>query len=101
MEHLQRPKDSGGLALPNPWLYYLAAQLQHLIGMFPPMGGTEIRSQSSAQQLLLHTVRKGPVPVALEALAFAKPHKKYPTFNLIQKIWNKARYIQSVEGYTE
>lgn len=25
LEQLQRPKEGGGLALPNPWLYYLAA----------------------------------------------------------------------------
>lgn len=32
LEQLQCPKDGGGLALPNLWLYYLAEQLQHLIG---------------------------------------------------------------------
>lgn len=71
MEHLQRPKDNRGLALPNPWLYYLAAQLQHLIGMLTLTEGTEIRSHSSSQKLLLHTVGKGPIPMMLEALAFA------------------------------
>lgn len=101
LEHLQRPKESRGLALPNLWLYYLASQLQHLIGMFPPSGEAQIRVQSFAHKLLLHTVGRGPVPMALEALAFAKPHKKYPTFSLIQKIWNKAKYIQNADGYTE
>lgn len=32
LEQLKYPKDSGGLAVPSPWLYYLAAQMQHLIG---------------------------------------------------------------------
>lgn len=29
LEQLQKSKESGGLALPNPWAYYLAAQAQH------------------------------------------------------------------------
>lgn len=31
-EILQYPADSGGLAVPNVWVYFLAAQLQHLAG---------------------------------------------------------------------
>lgn len=27
LEQLQRSKERGGLELPNPWIYYLAAQL--------------------------------------------------------------------------
>lgn len=34
LEQFQRPTDRGRVALPNPWLYYLAAQMQHLIGVF-------------------------------------------------------------------
>ena len=95
LEHLQRPKDSGGLALPNPWLYYLAAQMQQLVGMFRPT------VRSSAQKLMERTVGGGPIPEALEAQAFAKPHKKFPTFSLIQKVWNKVKYVQNAEGYTK
>ena len=75
LKHFQRPKDNGGLALPNPWLYYLAAQLQHLVGC----SGSE--PTGSSQALMLHTVGDRPIPMALEALAFAKPNKKYPTYN--------------------
>lgn len=32
LKQLQRPKNEGSLAMPNPWLYYMAAQLQDLIG---------------------------------------------------------------------
>lgn len=28
LEQLRQPKDRGGVVLPNPWLYYLAAQLE-------------------------------------------------------------------------
>lgn len=37
LEQLQFPKDGGGLALPNPWIYYIAIQLQHLIGSMSPI----------------------------------------------------------------
>ncbi|XP_073522176.1 uncharacterized protein [Phyllobates terribilis] len=30
LETLQRDKTMGGLAVPNPWVYYMAAQLQHI-----------------------------------------------------------------------
>ncbi|XP_040184732.1 uncharacterized protein LOC120917483 [Rana temporaria] len=50
---------------------------------------------------MLHTVGDGPIPMALEALAFAKPNKKYPTYNLIQKVWNKCKYVQQADGYTD
>lgn len=68
-EYLQRPKDDGGLALPNPWLYYLAAQLQHLIGIFR----TDMEPASSSQVIILYTIGRGPIPTALEALDSAKP----------------------------
>lgn len=35
LEQLQHPKDDGGVALPNPWLYYLATQLQHVASDLP------------------------------------------------------------------
>lgn len=38
---------------------------------------------------------------SLEALAYAKSNKQFPTFALVQKIWNKARQLQMVEGFTK
>lgn len=38
LEQLQRPKKGGGMALPNPWLYYPAAQLQHIARAMIPEG---------------------------------------------------------------
>lgn len=35
LEQLQRPKESGGLALPDLWLYYLAAHLKHIARALP------------------------------------------------------------------
>lgn len=37
LEQLQLPKAAEGIAFTHPWLYYMAAQLQHMIiGMSPP-----------------------------------------------------------------
>lgn len=38
---------------------------------------------------------------ALEALAYAKSNKRFPTYALVQKVCNKARQLQSVEGFTK
>lgn len=38
LEQMQRPKKARGLALPNPWLYYLAAQFQHIARAMVPEG---------------------------------------------------------------
>lgn len=66
------------------------------------MGGETERTsitRSSSETVMLHTVKRDSVPGALEALAFGKPNKKYPTYNLLQKIGNKIRYLQGVTGY--
>ena len=36
----------------------------------------------------------------LEALSFAKSNKRFSTYNLMQKVWNKVRELQQVEGFT-
>lgn len=35
LEQLQESKDTGGLSLPNLWLFYLAAQLQNIVQAMP------------------------------------------------------------------
>lgn len=89
LEHLQRPRDDGGLALPNPWLYYLAAHLQHLISTLHEGGVPGGAGGSSSEDVMLHTVQRVYIPEALETQAFVRPHQIYPTNNLIQKVWNK------------
>lgn len=54
MEQLQRPKDEGGLALPNLWLYYFAAQLQHIVRAMPLESAEEDSLDSTTN--LLHYV---------------------------------------------
>lgn len=95
LEQLQNPKDSGGLAVPNPWLYYIAAQMQYLIGSMAqhPAG--------SLARLLLIGSGAETIPMGLEAQMFHKSNKLTPTFTVIQKIWNKGRQLQEVTGFTE
>lgn len=50
---------------------------------------------------MLHTVGGQSIPTALEASAFGKPQKSFPTYSLIQKIWNKVRYLQGATGFNE
>lgn len=87
--------------MPNPWFYYLAAQLQHLIGTIGMGNGLDGTKCSSFMAVMSHTTQRGSIVLALEAQDFGILHERYPTYNLIQKVWNKTKYIQNVTGYTE
>lgn len=39
------------------------------------------------------------VAEGLETLVYAKSNTKFPTFALLQKIWNKARHLQAIKGF--
>lgn len=52
----------------------------------------------SSLRLLSFTTEMG-VADGLEALRFSKSNKLYPTYALMQKIWNNARTIQGVMGF--
>lgn len=92
LEKLQHSKDSGGLAILNAWLYYIAAQLQHLVG------SVSQDPVASAVQLLLFASEAKTIPMGLEAQLFLKSNKQPLT--LRQKIWNKSRKLQGVQGFT-
>lgn len=87
------------MALPNPWLYYLGSQLQHIARVLCPQMELAMNLQDSFNQLLSYTVGVGVVD-GLEALHFSKSNKIYPTFTLMQTIWNKVRMLQNVTGFT-
>lgn len=93
LEQLQYPKEGGGLALPNPWIYYLATQLPHLIGDMAP------GPASSSAKLMLIGSGVESIPEGLEAQQFQRPNKQMPTYTLFQKVWNKAK-LQNVTVYT-
>lgn len=85
LEQLQRPKEAGGLALPNPWLYYLAAQLQHIARALPLEAANEKGSINPVMALLHHVTGVHNVAMGMEALAYTKSNKLFPTYVLMQK----------------
>lgn len=96
LEQLQRPKESSGLALPNPWMYYLAAQPQHIARALPHPS-----KKPEASDYIIQFVRgESNVARGLEALGFSKSNKLFPTYVLMQKVCNKARQIQQATEYT-
>lgn len=40
------------------------------------------------------------IPSGLESLQLHKPSKSFPTYALLQKIWNKAKQLQQDTGFT-
>lgn len=40
------------------------------------------------------------MPTGLEAMAFAKSNRLLLTYILIQKVWNKAKQLRQVTGFT-
>lgn len=100
-EYLQRPKDAGVLAMPNPWLYYLVAQLQHLWkGLVLTSAGLSWPNLDSSLYFLLHTSEVPNLPAGLEAEIFVKSKCPLPTYTLIQKVWNKSKQLQRVIGFS-
>lgn len=94
---LQKLKDKGGIAMPNPWLYYLAAQMQHIARATPMAGEDGVNSTTA---LLHYVTGVDNVAEGLEGLIFAKSNKLFPTFVLMQKVWNKARQLQDIHSCT-
>lgn len=52
-------------------------------------------------QLMLFTPGAETIPMGLEAQKFIRSNKQTPTLSLIQKIWNKGRQLQGVQGFTD
>lgn len=40
------------------------------------------------------------IPEGLEAQLFQRPNKQMPTYTSLQKVWNKAKQLQHVKGFT-
>lgn len=96
LEQLQRPKDEGGLALPN----YLVAQFQHIVRAMPLESAVEGDSVDPTTNLLLYVMGVDIVAMGLEVLAFSKSNKLFPTYVLIQKNWNEVKQMQDVADFT-
>lgn len=94
LQALQMAKDEGGLAVPDPALYFLAAQLQHLKSWenvdFSDVNTAILRSYF--QEMYLYEV--------LDANRCLVNAKRYPTLVLMHKVWWKLRDMYSIVGCT-
>lgn len=50
--------------------------------------------------MLHHITGVNNVAMGLEVLSYAKSNKLFPTYVLMQKVWNKARQLQDINGFT-
>lgn len=100
LEQLQKSKETGDIAFPNnPWVYYLAAQLQHMReGMLKL--GPAVETRNSSLSIMLHHTRSASLPEDLESQLFAKSNRLFPTYRLMHKIWGKFKQLLEVTGFT-
>lgn len=47
-----------------------------------------------------HVTEVNDVAMGLEAIYYAKCNKRFPTYVLMQKVWNKTRQLLAVTGFT-
>lgn len=74
--------------MPNPWLYYLASQLQHIAWDIRPVMEVETYNLDPSTRLLHYTMSREEIISGLKGLAFK--NKLYPTCVLMQKIREKS-----------
>lgn len=93
-ETLQRPKDEGGLAAPNPWLYFLASQLQYL------KGWDDALSTDPVHRLLYFIAGGRGLLPALEAGFPVRDGRSMPTIKLYVRVWDRAKLLLNLSGCT-
>lgn len=80
-EYLQYPSAQGGLSVPNPWIYFLAAQLQLLVGW-----ETRGSNNTSSLDILSTLFDNGNPLLSLDSSISPFDQYTYPTFHLIYKV---------------
>lgn len=94
LQALQQAKDEGGLAVPDPALYYWAAQIQHL------RGWENVDSTDTSTQILREYFDNVNLYEVLDSKGFLANSKQFPTLCLIHKLWWKLRDMYDIEGST-
>lgn len=94
---LQRHKDRGGVALPNPWLYYLEAEMQHPIGGFLIRTNIAASLSPSVHSHMRYHMKMQDIPGGLEYV-LTPQNRLYPTYFLLQKVWLKVKPLQGSQG---
>lgn len=95
LETLQRDKADGGLAIPNPWLYYLAAQMQHFVGW------SREDNMSTAGKLFSHWSGRRLPCYELESGGTPDSRRLYPTLALMYKVWDRGKTSLGVTGFSK
>lgn len=80
LEALQEAKESGGPAAPNPYYYYSAAQLQHI------MGWLNLESSDPVRNIFITLLSNDNLMEYIEA-GELRTFSQYPTLALIDRIW--------------
>lgn len=94
LETLQKAKGNGGLAIPNPLLYFLSAQLQHLTGSEADMRIDPIRKILS----MLFSDKKLVDRLQADNFSLAR---QFPILAMIDKVWNWIKEHCHYNEYTD
>lgn len=65
-----------------------------------PGVGWESLDLDLIRALMCHATGTNYVTLGLDALVYAKSNKRFPTYVLMQKVWNKFRQLQAEGGFT-
>lgn len=95
LEQLQYPKDGGGLAVSNPWLFYLVAQMQHLVGSI------SYNPASFSASLMFIGTGAETVLIGLEAHMFQKFTNRCPPLHLLKKYGTRANSCRGWWDFTD
>lgn len=102
LEQLQCPKSAqGGIEFLNAWIYFQAAQLQHM--RLVCLGSRRMRSRSVILPCPFYCIIKKNTlsrSLGLEAQYFAKSNLLFPTYCLMHNVWCKAKQMQGETGFT-
>lgn len=92
LQNLQRPTREGGLAVPHPYRYFLAAQLQHL-------GGCECEGKANTNVRIM--LSGNPHKSLAGALEAGSLRSALPTYKLVTKVWQLVKREMGYRGLTE
>lgn len=94
LETLQRDKDAGGLAIPNPWLYFVASQLQHFSGW------ARVDESGAAGRLIRAWSGWSNLGNWLEIGGHGVSRSRFPTLALIYKVWDRGKRALGLNGFS-
>ena len=92
LQTMQLPVKEGGMAVPHPRTYFLASQLQHMVGC-----GIQNSGNNGFRLILLRSPHK----ILIEALEADSLHYQCPTVKLINKVWQTTKALLGYTGVTE